>query len=284
MPNGSTYGLKDAGLRNLSGVLSGDGSDVAGVDELYFRPTVKIFDGAPERTDLSVVKLSGDDYLDLVEGGDVLSGALYVVESDYEDAYGQQIKNVAAGSDLSDAVNYGQLAQVSARAFGTYTSAEVDQKIASAQFFKKYVVESLPPVAEADERGIYLVPSQDPETQNTYEEYVVVVEGSSKAWEKIGAKNIDLSGYKTRQDALSSPAADGSALAFIDTITQDANGVITATKKSVQAASTVYAGVVQLNNTLTSDSIVQAATANAVRLVNDKAEQKSSVTFVDWED
>lgn len=219
MPNGSTYGLKDAGLRNLSGVLSGDGSDVAGVDELYFRPTVKIFDGAPERTDLSVVKLSGDDYQDLVAADGVLSNVIYVVESDYEDAYGQQIKNVAPGSDLSDAVNYGQLAQVSARAFGTYTRTETDQKIASAQYFKKYVVESLPLVADADERGIYLVPSGDQESQNTYDEYVVVGEGSSKAWEKIGVKNIDLSGYKTKQATVPSPAASGSATAFIDTIT-----------------------------------------------------------------
>ena len=53
---------------------------------------------------------------------------------------------------------------MSARAYDTYTQSEVDQKIASAQYFKKYVVQTLPPVADADERGIYLVLSQDPET------------------------------------------------------------------------------------------------------------------------
>lgn len=82
------------------------------------------------------------------------------------------------------------------------------------------------------------MPSSDPETQNTHDEYVVVGEGSSREWEKIGSKSIDLSGYKTKQTAKTSPTASGTTTAFIDTISQDENGVITATKKNVQAAST----------------------------------------------
>lgn len=42
-----------------------------------------------------------------------------------------------------------------------------------------------------------------------------------------------LYGMKTKQAAVSSPAATGTASAFIDTISQDANGKITATKKTV---------------------------------------------------
>ena len=34
---------------------------------------------------------------------------MYVISSDYVEAYGQQIKNVAPGSDLSDVVNMEQL-------------------------------------------------------------------------------------------------------------------------------------------------------------------------------
>ena len=44
--------------------------------------------------------------------------------------------------------------------------------------------------------------------------------------------------YKTVQTAVSSPNADGNALAFIDTISQSTNGVITVTKKNVQADTT----------------------------------------------
>ena len=88
MPNGSTYALKDAGLHAQAGILSGDGTDVIGVSENYFRPTVKIFDATPTRTDLSVIKISAEDYAALVASDALLSGVLYVVEGSYEDVYG----------------------------------------------------------------------------------------------------------------------------------------------------------------------------------------------------
>ena len=46
-------------------------------------------------------------------------------------------------------------------------------------------------------------------------------------WELLGGDST----YKVIQSSVSSPNADGSAMAFIDTISQDANGVITVTKK-----------------------------------------------------
>lgn len=47
-----------------------------------------------------------------------------------------------------------------------------------------------------------------------------------------------LSEYKTKQTATSDPTASGYTLAFIDSITQDANGEITATKKGVKVGAT----------------------------------------------
>lgn len=49
--------------------------------------------------------------------------------------------------------------------------------------------------------------------------------------------------YKTTQSAVSSPTASGNTAAFIDTISQNANGVISVTKKNVQAASASQAGL-----------------------------------------
>lgn len=49
--------------------------------------------------------------------------------------------------------------------------------------------------------------------------------------------------YKTTQTAVSDPSANGNAAAFIDSISQDANGAITVTKKNVQAASASQAGL-----------------------------------------
>lgn len=48
--------------------------------------------------------------------------------------------------------------------------------------------------------------------------------------------NDAISGKKSTQTAVTDPTADGNALAFIDTISQDTNGVITPTKKNVNVA------------------------------------------------
>ncbi len=51
------------------------------------------------------------------------------------------------------------------------------------------------------------------------------------------------SGYKPVQTAVSSPTASSTATAFIDTISQNTNGVITATKKNLPTASATVAGI-----------------------------------------
>lgn len=55
-------------------------------------------------SDLSIIKISKDEYeLSAANGCDLCSNVLYVVESDYIDAYGQQLKNLSGPTDLSDA-------------------------------------------------------------------------------------------------------------------------------------------------------------------------------------
>ena len=57
-----------------------------------------------EKADLSVCKIRQSEYNELVKNESCLSNMLYVVESDYIDACGQQIKNVAEPIDAQDAV------------------------------------------------------------------------------------------------------------------------------------------------------------------------------------
>lgn len=65
-----------------------------------------------------------------------------------------------------------------------------------------------------------------------------LVDSGSKASDFQVAGN-----YKTTQSAVSDPTADGNAVAFIDSIEQDANGEITVTKKNVQTVSASTSGV-----------------------------------------
>lgn len=76
----------------------------------------------------------------------------------------------------------------------------------------------------------------------------------------------DLSGYKTKQTAVSDPTASGKSLTFIDSITQNANGVITATKKNVNLDS--YATNAALEDVVDGTTPVAKATAadNAAKL------------------
>jgi len=78
-------------------------------------------------------------------------------------------------------------------------------------------------------------------------------------------RRMELASYKPTQSAVSSPSANGNTYQFIDTISQNANGVITATKKTVRSASTSQSGIVQLNDTYTSSSTSYAPTANALK-------------------
>ena len=71
-------------------------------------------------------------------------------------------------------------------------------------------------------------------------------------WELLG----DEGSYKTKQTAVSSPSTSGSTTAFIDTISQDANGKITVTKKNVQFPDPIH------------DHPVSTTTASVVKTIN----------------
>ena len=68
---------------------------------------------------------------------------------------------------------------------------------------------------------------------------------------QITANAPNLTNYKTKQTAVSNPTASGNTTAFIDTISQDANGKITVTKKNVQFPD--YSNTYKIKQTAVSD-------------------------------
>lgn len=95
-------------------------------------------------------------------------------------------------------------------------------------------------------------------------------------------------GYKPMQEPLESPSASGTAIQFIDSMSQDATGRMTATKKTVRTGSTSQTGVLQLTDSHTSTSTTTAATPKNVKEAYDLANSKvsckayQSSDFSDW--
>lgn len=71
--------------------------------------------------------------------------------------------------------------------------------------------------------------------------------------------------FKTVQLAKPSPSASGDTVTAIDTVAQDENGELTATKKNIRQGTTSQTGIVQLSDATDSTSTTLAATANAVK-------------------
>lgn len=86
-----------------------------------------------------------------------------------------------------------------------------------------------------------------------------------------GHKHSD---YKTKQTAKTDPTANGTGNQFIASITQDENGEVTATKKTVQDGTTSQKGIVKLSTATNSTSTTLAATPSAVKAAYDLAAGK----------
>ena len=125
----------------------------------------------------------------------------------------------------------------------TYSAAQVDQMIAAIKQFQYESVAVLPEASAQTVGKIYLVPSDDPQTQNTKDEYITlttVEEGTTTySWEKIGSTTIDLSNYYTKaQTDAAITAALNNALAAYSTTTQVSTMISTAINSALQAYAT----------------------------------------------
>lgn len=80
--------------------------------------------------------------------------------------------------------------------------------------------------------------------------------------------------FKTVQLVKPSPSASGDTVTAIDTVAQDENGELTATKKNIRQGTTSQTGIVQLSDATNSTSTALAATANAVKAAYDLAASK----------
>ena len=79
----------------------------------------------------------------------------------------------------------------------TYNKTEVNNLISAMKTGIFRIVSTLPTPSIDTLNTIYLVPSQDPQTQNVKDEYITIEINNGYDWEKIGSTAIDLTGYAT---------------------------------------------------------------------------------------
>ena len=83
----------------------------------------------------------------------------------------------------------------------TYSKDEVNRIVEALRGARFEKVQALPELADADPLVIYLLPRTSPETDNRYDEYIVVIDGEgARSWDKLGSTDIDLSGYATKAE------------------------------------------------------------------------------------
>lgn len=136
-----------------------------------------------------------------------------------------------------------------------------------------------PDVTNPSVNKIYLTKDSGSTAEDPYTEWIYiapVAPATVGTWQVIGETSMDLSGYKTVQTAVSDPTASGTTLTAIDTISQNANGEITATKKTIPDGTTSQKGVVTLTDSHTSTSITTAATPKSVKEAYDLAAGKAA--------
>ena len=173
-----------------------------------------------------------------------------------------------------------------ARAIATTKGVNIDsklealeQEITSMGAFEVVSLTSgenpVPDVASPSTKVIYLTKDSSSSATDPYTEWIWIPASESPAvsahWEIIGETSIDLSGYKTKQTAVS---VTGGTLKGVASFAQNENGDCTLTLNDIQDGTTSQKGVVQLEDSHTSTSTTKAATPKNVKEAYDLADSK----------
>lgn len=104
----------------------------------------------------------------------------------------------------------------------TYSKDEVNRIVEALRGARFVKVQALPELADADTRAIYLLPRATPEAGNSYDEWIVVVDGEgARSWDKLGSTDIDLSGYATKEEVQGVRSSVNSLASYVDALQDD---------------------------------------------------------------
>ena len=125
----------------------------------------------------------------------------------------------------------------------TYNKTEVDAMVAAIKQFQLVAVQTLPTASADTLNKIYLVPSANPQTQNTKDEYITLMVDEQGTitynWECIGSTEVNLTNYYTKSQTDSAiTAAINAALASYSTTAQVGTLISTAINSALAAYAT----------------------------------------------
>lgn len=218
---------------------------------------------------------------------------------------------------LGKVVNAGQDTAPTANSSNYVTSGGVkkyvDDAIGGVTQFDIVKVDTFDKLPTTGKKGvIYIVPHSHSDNNDSYDEYIWNTSLTTPAYEKIGNTDVNLAGYVnalsgtansgvvtnitksgstisvTSADlTTSAPAASGNSVEFIDSVSQVANGKITATKKTVRTATASALGLVKGGTTSGKTYGVSVAADGSMTVsvpwtdANDNQTVKTSTTTFD---
>ena len=162
----------------------------------------------------------------------------------------------------------------------------IDNAISGVTQFDVQKYDSFDKLPTTGKKGvIYIVAHTHSDTNDSYDEYIWNTAPTTPAYEKIGNTDVNLSQYiNTLSGTANSgvvtnisksgntltvtsasletaaPVASGTTLSFIDSVSQAANGKITATKKTVSDATTTAHGLMSAADKVKLNGIAEGAT------------------------
>lgn len=255
----------------------------AAIDSGITADKVQKYDGYDAR--ITAAKKAGDDAASALAAYETKNDAAVAKKVDKTTtvnghALSGNVTITAADVQLGNVQNKTLDTAVTANSGNYITSGAVksyvDGAISGVKQFKYEVVTELPTAAASTMGKIYLVThTHNPSDSqpDSYDEFITLESGTTTKtykWERIGNTDINLTDYvKTLSGtansgvitnlsksgntltvtstslAVSAPTANGNATAFIDSVSQAANGKITATKKTIPTATASALGLVK---------------------------------------
>lgn len=128
---------------------------------------------------------------------------------------------------------------------------EIAEAVAGANHLKREIVEQLPPIEDADQNTIYMIPSGLQEDDNKYYEWILI----NGIFERVGSWEVNLSNYATKADINTLTETVNSNKSEIDTSISDLQGQITSEVSRATAAEKVNADTISEFKTTTNNSL-----------------------------